>query len=112
MNQKAVDAINEGENKYRQTVLGQQPLPGHPTIEAKAVSEPSGVCSRCHHPIKEFRPPDGDMTAGYYVAAAWLKYANVGEIFICDDCMWRDARYIADYGKQPPSPGVSREQEP
>jgi hypothetical protein len=39
------------------------------------------------------------MTAGYYVASAWEKYANrEWEVFICDACMWADPRYIADYG--------------
>nr|WP_143838143.1 hypothetical protein [Nitrospira cf. moscoviensis SBR1015] len=40
------------------------------------------------------------MTAGYYVAEAWQKYANPGEVYICDSCMWADPRYIADYGVQ------------
>jgi len=38
------------------------------------------------------------MTAGYYVASAWQKCANPGEVYICDACMWADPRYIADYG--------------
>jgi hypothetical protein len=29
---KVTDAVNEGENRYRQTVLGQGPLPGYPVI--------------------------------------------------------------------------------
>lgn len=28
-----IKAINEGENRYRQLVLGQGPLPGHPKVE-------------------------------------------------------------------------------
>ena len=56
-------------------------------------------CSRCKEPIKDFEPPDADgMTAGYYLAAAWSKYANAGETHICDACMWSDPRYIAVYG--------------
>ena len=30
--QEVVNAINEGENRYRQTVLGQSPLPGYPIV--------------------------------------------------------------------------------
>jgi hypothetical protein len=60
-----------------------------------------GVCSRCHRPIVGFTPPaEGRMTAGYYVASAWRKYANPGEVYICDACMWDDPRYIADYGSK------------
>jgi hypothetical protein len=57
-----------------------------------------GICSRCHKEIDNFSPPTGGMTAGYYVAAGWAKYANDGEVYICDDCMFHDPRYIADYG--------------
>lgn len=60
----------------------------------------SGVCSRCHQNINDFSPPNGNMTAGYYIAHAWSKYANPGEVLICDACMWSDSRYIADYGIQ------------
>lgn len=60
-----------------------------------------GHCSRCLEAIKDFEPPGDGMTAGYYVAAAWGKYANPGEVYICDACMWADARYIADYGPRP-----------
>lgn len=56
-------------------------------------------CSRCGNLIPGFQPPAaGSMTAGYYVAAAWQHYVNPGEIYICDACMWKDPRYIADYG--------------
>ena len=71
-----------------------------------AVATKLGVCSRCTKPIRDFEPPkEGEMTAGYYVAAAtnWKKYANHGEVYICDACMWSDPRYIADYGVTPQS---------
>jgi len=41
-------------------------------------------CSRCHRPIKDFNPPNKGMTAGYYVAEAWQKYANPGEDYDYD----------------------------
>lgn len=41
------------------------------------------------------------MTAGYYLAAAFPQFAHPGEIYICDDCMWADPRYIAVYGLRP-----------
>ena len=44
------------------------------------------------------------MTAGYYVASAWKKYANPNEILICDACMWADPLYILDYGTQAGGP--------
>lgn len=62
----------------------------------------TGVCSRCDKPIKDFRPPDGGMTAGYYLASGWKRYANPGETYICDACMWSDPAYIVDYGHVQP----------
>ena len=38
-------AINEGENRYRQTVLSQGPLPGYPRIERDC--HDCGVCPTC-----------------------------------------------------------------
>ena len=73
----------------------------HPTAPAEGRTPNDardGVCSRCRKAIEGFRPPDGGMTAGYYHALSWKKYANPGEVIICDDCMWADPRYIADYG--------------
>ena len=60
------------------------------------------LCSRCKQPIAGFSPPVGGMTAGYYVAAAWKKYCNVGEVYVCDACMWSDPLYIMDYGNNNP----------
>ena len=57
------------------------------------------TCSRCKQPIKNFSPPEsGNFTAGYYVAQGWLEFSNPGEVYICDDCMWKDPRYISVYG--------------
>jgi hypothetical protein len=67
------------------------------------MTNPNGTCSRCTKPIKDFQPPADSkgFTSGYYVAAAWPKYANEGEVYICDACMWNDPLYILDYGNQP-----------
>lgn len=43
------------------------------------------------------------MTVGYYDAKGWPQFANPGEVFICDACMWEDPRYIAIYGHTHPS---------
>lgn len=64
MSGEAIHAINEGENRYRQIVLGQSPLPGYPreterkpwaylrgltpTPNAPLVDNPSGLyCPDC-----------------------------------------------------------------
>lgn len=59
----------------------------------------TAVCSRCSKDTDSPLPGIG-MTAGYYVAKAWIQFANPGEVFICDNCMWTDPRYIAVYGVQ------------
>lgn len=59
----------------------------------------AGNCSRCHKPIQQFTPPTGGMTAGYYVVAGWKEFCNEGEIYVCDNCMWEDPRYIKVYGE-------------
>lgn len=56
------------------------------------------VCSRCGAKLPHFEPA-AEMTAGYYVAAAWCKFTNPGETYVCDRCMWSDQRYIAVYGE-------------
>jgi hypothetical protein len=61
--------------------------------------EETAICSRCNKDTGSPLPDDG-ATAGYYVAAGWLKFANPDEKFICDSCMWSDPRYIAIYGTQ------------
>ncbi len=59
-----------------------------------------GRCSRCGNLIPGFRPPDeSGTTAGYYLARAWPKYANPGDVYICDPCMWADPVYIVDYSR-------------
>ena len=59
-------------------------------------------CSRCGRIIESPSPEPGECTAGYYVASGWPQFANPGEVYICDACMWADPRYIAVYGKVSP----------
>lgn len=58
------------------------------------------TCDRCHRKIDGFR--GANVTAGFYdvTGLPWLQFADEGEEFICDECMWTDARYIAVYGEQ------------
>jgi hypothetical protein len=58
------------------------------------------TCSRCHTVLPGSKLPDGGMTAGYYDVRGtngWADYANPGEQYLCDTCMWADPRYIRDY---------------
>ena len=58
-----------------------------------------GYCSRCKQTIKDFSPPGSGMTAGYYIASGWKEFCNEGEIYVCDNCMFKDPRYIKVYGE-------------
>jgi hypothetical protein len=57
------------------------------------------TCDRCGKEIDGFR---GEYaTAGFYDVTGqswWSRYARPGERNVCDDCMWQDAGYRADYG--------------
>ena len=57
------------------------------------------VCDRCGRTVEGWRESEPiGMTAGYYnVETSWTKYANPGEKNVCDQCMWEDPRYQADY---------------
>jgi len=70
---------------------------------------PRPACSRCRRVIADFQPPAGGVTFGYYLAEAWPKFANPGDVYICDACMWADPRYVAAYGviHPPIKPGAA-----
>lgn len=57
-------------------------------------------CDRCKKAV------EGDwserFTSGFYDVSSgyWAKYARPYETVVCDQCMWCDARFIADYGSQ------------
>lgn len=59
------------------------------------------ICDRCGKTVDGLHVagPKG-FTAGYYDTSGpnWSKYADPDEKIICDDCMWKDSRYLADYG--------------
>lgn len=61
----------------------------------------SVTCCRCKLPVKDaFKDFLTGTTAGYYEVhdGYWNAFANPGEKFICDECMFKDERYIAVYG--------------
>lgn len=60
------------------------------------------VCSRCRKVVIDAAKECNGTTAGYYEVARgqWRKFANVGEQYLCDACMFADPRYIAIYGGQ------------
>lgn len=55
-------------------------------------------CDRCKNYVKGFESVVG--TAGFYRTgdSPWSKYADPPERVICDECMWKDERYIKEYG--------------
>lgn len=55
-------------------------------------------CDRCSAEIEGHDEPS--FTSGFYriEKGRWEKYANLGEKIVCDDCMWKNPKYIADYG--------------
>jgi hypothetical protein len=58
------------------------------------------VCSRCHKQVAGAHQFENGFTAGYYdIGGSWERFANPGERYLCDMCMWTDSRYIAVYGK-------------
>lgn len=60
------------------------------------------MCSRCGTEVEGIEMQNVG-TGGFYRVIrgeAWDKYGLTGETILCDDCMHRDTRYIADYGQQ------------
>lgn len=58
-------------------------------------------CSRCYKDLTDLIAlSDEGMTIGYYRAKGWAEFCNPGEENICDDCMFKDPRYIAIYGER------------
>lgn len=58
-------------------------------------------CDRCR---KKFEGDEGPgFTAGFYYVneGYWSKYARPFETVLCDECMWNDPGYTADYGMHP-----------
>lgn len=58
------------------------------------------VCDRCKRKIRVIDEPD--LTGGFYrvqSGSPWNRYANPGESVVCDVCVWKDERYIKDFGE-------------
>ena len=57
------------------------------------------TCDRCGELVDGLEI-EGQGTAGFYrtgPGSFWQRYANPGELIICDGCMHANPRYIADY---------------
>lgn len=60
-------------------------------------------CGRCDKLVDTDGPPKG-MTAGYYDCTGdpglneWARYAQPGEKYLCDACMWGTPDFIARRG--------------
>lgn len=61
-------------------------------------------CSRCKMDLFDLlmRNSTKGMTVGYYEVkeGQWARFANPGERYLCDACMWKDPRYIEVYGER------------
>jgi hypothetical protein len=57
-------------------------------------------CDRCRETFEGFDFPGG-MTGGYYLMEGdWASFKDhVDEEVVCDNCMFKDHKYIEIYGK-------------
>jgi len=55
-------------------------------------------CDRCRNKVEGGE--DEWFTSGFYYVhrGSWRKYARPYETVVCDECMFADPLYIADYG--------------
>ncbi len=58
------------------------------------------VCDRCGARFPGVEFPIKGVTAGFYVRGWEPKFFRDGEEYLCDDCMFKDPRYIKIYGKR------------
>lgn len=70
------------------------------------MNEVTVTCSRCGKTVEGAEFPahheELGMTSGFYRVIEgnyWHKFARPGETILCDDCMWKDPLYIAEYGE-------------
>lgn len=58
------------------------------------------VCDRCKSVVRNAMKDCSGCTGGYYEVAQgyWHQFANPGETYLCDPCMFADERYRAVYG--------------
>lgn len=64
------------------------------------MSKATVVCDRCGRTVEGLRLINA--TSGFYdmTDEYWKRYAREGERVVCDDCMFKDPNYIADYGQR------------
>jgi hypothetical protein len=56
-------------------------------------------CSRCSKRVKSCAGEN--FTAGYYeLKGYWQRFAREDEVYLCDECMFSEPRYIQVYGDQ------------
>ena len=62
------------------------------------------VCDRCKQEVRDAVKDCNGTTGGYYEVESgqWRKFANAGEKYVCDACMFQDERYTKVYGKVSP----------
>lgn len=62
------------------------------------------VCDRCKQEVRDAVKACDGTTGGYYEVerGRWRKFANPGEKYVCDVCMFRHERYIKVYEKVSP----------
>lgn len=55
------------------------------------------VCDRCKRLVTGTKTEHA--TGGFYWVQEgyWTRFANPGECVVCDECMWRDERYLTEY---------------
>ena len=59
-------------------------------------------CNRCTKNLTLFvKLAKNDITLGYYGVSGgfWSQFADKHETYVCDECMWKDQRYINVYGR-------------
>jgi hypothetical protein len=65
------------------------------------MAEPEIRCDRCKQIIDGAVVESRFSSGVYVIPTMWEDFANPGEQFVCDACMWADPRYVAVYGKNP-----------
>lgn len=55
-------------------------------------------CDRCN--IDKEGEVGLHFSAGCYLRSGWARFMRNEEEIVCDDCMWKDPRYIAEFGVQ------------
>jgi hypothetical protein len=94
-------AVSEQEQGHQEKTAKALPAVAS-QLESRASRDapvPHDHCSRCQKDIGVYDPAER-FTSGYYVVTEgyWSRFANPGEVFLCDACMWSDPIYRAERG--------------